>query len=417
MKAIAALFVCAGLALAQQATFYRSFTEVQQPLQLPANSYTWQPGEALWGSLVSGTLRLAGVTELARKVRTRPAPSVLAAYQGQKISFFWNNQWQEANVVNADIPLFLWDGRYVNSLPGTVAYPNPNGFGQKDSLEVIFDYRGQGNATLAYLTRGLTWGLRYSLEIGRADDGTASGELTGWAVLNNNLSQTFNFTRVDLVAGSVPLLEGGLSGPVAMASAPMARSSLGMEAAAPDAEYLGEASGVYRYRLAGAVRLEPGQTELPFLRTRLSPVFYWRYYSAFSGAAEMRFERGYRIEAPENLAGGMVTLRDGGLMVGQSSLADVGKGLEARLSLGQDPEGRAERKVETLSQGRYRVTLTLRNPRTYPIEFEIAESFDSRGVLDFPNATRTPEGYRLRLTLRPGEVKALTYALTLPTTR
>lgn len=413
MKAIAAFLVCAGLAVAQQATFYRGFSEVQQPLQLPANSYTWQPGEALWGSLVSGTLRLIGVNETTRQVRTQSAPPILAAYQGQKVSFFWNNQWQEATVVNAEIPLFMWDNRYLSSLPGPIAYPNPAGFGQKDRLEVLFGYRGQGSATLAYLTRGLSWGLRYSLEVGRSEDGTATGELTGWAVLNNSLSQTFNFSRVDLVAGSVPLLEGGLAAPVPMA-APMARSSLSMDAAV-GAEYLGESSGVYRYRLAGAVQLEPGQTELPFLKTRLTPVFYWRYNGSFSGSSELRFERGYRIEAPDNLAGGIVTLRDGGVMVGQSSLGDVGKGLEARLSLGQDPEGRAERKVETLSQGRYRVTLTLRNPKTYPVEFEIGENFDSRGVLDFPNATRTPEGYRLRLTLRPGEVKVLTYALTLPT--
>lgn len=414
-KWVLALMLGLGSAWAQQTTLYRGFAEVQQPINLPNGAWVWQPGTNLWNSLVAGTLRLQGVSELSRQVQTKAAPAVLSAYVGKKIAFFWEGKWNEATVVDAGLPLFLFEGRYLSSLPGVVTYPDPSGFGKTPELSITFRYQGQGAATLGYLTRGLSWSLRYSLDIARNPDGSPVGELVGWATLNNGLEQTLNLGRIELVAGSVPLLEGGLA--QAQAQAPLQRSFMTADtaAAAPSAEFVGEASGVYRYRLPGEWVLESGSTEVPFLRSRIAPVFYWRYSAGFSGASEMRFERGYRFEAPENLAGGLVSLRDGGVFVGQSSFSDLGKGNEARLSLGADPDGRADRRVENLGQGRYRVTMTLRNPKTYPIEVEISEAFDSRSTLDFPSATRTPEGYRLRIALRPGEVRALSYAVTIPT--
>lgn len=378
-----------------EATLYLGFAEVKTPVTLPAGEWTWQPGKALFETLVPGTLKLIGVTERSRRIITEEAPNPLAAYKGKTLSFYWEGKWREAVVVDPDRPLFQFQGRYLTSLPGLVAYPDPSGF-QSPRLEVIFRYQGQGPATLDYLTRGLSWGLRYTLE---------GGDLTGWASLQNGLGTPQRFRQVELVAGAVPLLEGGLAVPKARSMA--AEAGFG-------AEFAGEAGGTFRYRLPGEVTLEPGLTELPFVRTQVQPTYTWTYAGGFSTASQIRFQRGYRFTAPENLAAGIVSIRDGGVFVGQAGLSDTAKGSPVRLSLGPDPDGQAERRLEQLGQNSFRVTTVVKNPKTYPLEVEISEFFPRPFTLEGPGLERTPEGYRVRFNLAPGQSRTLVYTVTLP---
>ncbi|MER3489306.1 MAG: hypothetical protein C4328_05305 [Meiothermus sp.] len=378
-----------------EATLYRGFAEVKAPVTLPAGEWTWQPGKALFETLVPGTLKLIGVTEQSRRIIAGEAPNPLAAYKGRAISFYWEGRWREAVVVDPDRPLFQFEGRYLTSLPGLVAYPDPSGF-QSPRLEVIFRYQGQGPATLGYLTRGLSWGLRYTLE---------GNGLTGWASLQNGLGTPQRFRQVELVAGAVPLLEGGLAVPKARSMA--ADAGFGVE-------FAGEAGGAFRYRLPGEVTLEPGLTELPFIRTQVQPTYTWAYAGGFSAASEIRFQRGYRFTAPENLAAGIVSIRDGGVFVGQAGLSDTAKGNPVRLPLGPDPDGQAERRLEQLGQNSFRVTTVVKNPKTYPLEVEISEFFPRPFTLEGPGLERTPEGYRVRFNLAPGQSRTLVYTVTLP---
>lgn len=392
-----------GAVQAQEATFYRGFAEVRTPVTLPAGEWTWQPGETLFETLVPGTLKLIGVTEQSRRIISRDAPNPLAAYKGKTISFYWEGKWREAVVVDPDKPLFQFEGRYLTSLPGLVAYPDPSGF-QNPRLDVIFRYQGQGSATLGYLSRGLSWRLRYTLE---------SNDLTGWASLQNGLGIAQRFRQVELVAGAVPLLEGGIAVPKAVpAPAPEARSMAADEGLG--AEFAGEAGGTFRYRLPGEVNLEPGLTELPFIRTQVQPTYTWTYAGGFNTGSEIRFQRGYRFAAPENLAAGVVSIRDQGVFVGQAALSDTAKGNPVRLSLGPDPDGKAERKLEQLAQNSFRVTTTVKNPKTYPLEVEISEFFPRPFTLEGAGLEKTPEGYRVRFSLNPGQSRTLTYTVTLP---
>lgn len=396
-----ALVAVFGLAKAQEAVVYRGFAELKQPQTLPAGQWVWDPGETLFQSLVSGTLRLIGMTEQSRLVSVEAPKSPLAAYVGKKVQFYWEGQWREATVVSAERNLFLYEGRYLTGLPGVMAFPDPSGFSNPPGPKVSFRYQGSGAATLVYLTRGITWNLRYTLE---------DGQLYGWATLSNSLGRAVRLGKTELAAGSVPLLEGSLDVP---AAAP--KAELNMRSAAMDegVQFAGEAGGVYRYTLPGDITLEPGLTDLPFIQSKVTPVFTWRYQGGFNTASELRFIRGYRFSAPENMAAGVVNIRDQGLFVGQAGASDTAKGNEVNLTLGPDPEGRAERKLEQLAKNRYKVTTAVKNSKNYPVEVELYEVFPQPFTLEMDGAEKLPEGYRLKFGLKPGESRTVVYTVTL----
>lgn len=398
---LATLLPILGICAAQEATVYRAFAELRQPVTLPGGSWTWEPSQAVLQSLIAGTLELSGVEESSRLVEVLPQSNPLSAYRGKKVQFYWEGRWREATVIDPDRPIFEFEGRYLTALPGFIAYPDPVGLRPGPAARVTFRYQGGGPATLSYLSRGLGWKLYYTLE---------GSKLTGWAALENRLGQVLEFKQLELVAGSVPLLEGGFEPPLPSAQALEFRAAPGKAAA----EFIGEAGGTYRYRLPGALTLPPGQTELPFLQVGVQPTYTWRWQSGFTSASEISFERGYRFAAPENLAGGLVSLRDQGVFVGQAFLPETPKGAPVALALGPDPEGKAARKVEVLAQNRFRVSTTVKNPKKYSLEVEMLESFPQPFTLEITGAERTPEGYRARFTLAPGASRTLTYTLTLP---
>jgi hypothetical protein len=392
-----------GVVEAQEAVIYRGFAELRQPQTLPQNEWVWEPGEALFQSLVPGSLRLIGVTEQSRRVQVAAQQNPLVAYVGKEVQFYWEGQWRRATLVSAERNLYLYEGRYLVGLPGTVAYPDPSGFSSVPGPKVVFRYQGGGAGTLAYLTRGLSWSLRYTLE---------DGELTGWATLSNRLGLPLRLGRTELVAGSVPLLEGDFNVPATRPEARMLQAAPAMADAA-EAEFVGEAAGTYRYLLPGEVTLEPGLTELPFIRTRVQPAYLWRLQTGFSTERELAFVRGFRFAAPENLAAGVVSIREQGVFVGQADTGDTAKGNNVTLMLGPDPEGRATRQVEQQARNRFRVTTRVRNPKSYPVEVEIQEVMPQPFTLEGEGLERTPEGYRIRFTLAPGQSRSYTYTLTL----
>ncbi len=394
--------VLMGLAQAQESVIYRGFAEIRELQSLPQEEWTWEPGETLFQSLVPGTLRLVGVTEQSRRVQVTSQQNPLAAYVGKEVQFYWEGQWRKATLVSAERNLYLYEGRYLVGLPGTVAYPDPSGF-NTTGPRVIFRYQGAGAATLAYLTRGLTWSLRYTMD---------DGELVGWATLTNALGRPVRLGKTELVAGSVPLLEGGFNVP---APRPETRMLQAAPAAmdASEAEFVGEAAGTYRYRLPGELVLGPGLTELPFIRTRVQATYLWRSQMGFSTERELAFVRGLRFAAPENLAAGVVSIREQGVFVGQASTSDTAKGHIVTLMLGPDPEGRATRQVEQQARNRFRVTTSIRNPKSYTVEVEIQELMPQPFTLEGEGLERIPQGYRLRLTLAPNQTRTYTYTLTL----
>ncbi len=276
---------------------------------------------------------------------------------------------------------------------------------------ITFYYEGSGEAQLAYLTRGLSYSIYYDLDVD-------SGSLVGWARVNNRLEQPLSFDHLTFVAGEVPLEVGGH--PI-MSKAARAYDKMALEAPvpAPEPVYAGSGGGVFRYELADPPVFEPGLTEIPFVRGRTEPVFTWKYSGGFVRSSWLEFQRGYTFMAPAALAGGLVNLRDGGVLLGQTYMSEHPKGEKVQLWLGRDPEGRAERRFEVLKDERkekaYRVTTSIRNPRSEPVRVEISERFNAREVvLKLPDgAVRTPQGYSIEFTLAPGESREFMYTATL----
>jgi hypothetical protein len=165
------------------------------------------------------------------------------------------------------------------------------------------------------------------------------------------------------------------------------------------------------------------------MRARVQPVYLWRLQTGFSTERELAFVRGFRFVAPENLAAGVVSIREQGVFVGQAGTSDTAKGNNVTLMLGPDPEGRATRQVEQQARNRFRVTTSVRNPKSYPIEVEIQEMMPQPFTLEVLDSAsgqtanaavqpgegleRTPEGYRIRFTLAPGQSRSYVYTLTL----
>ncbi|WP_457628995.1 hypothetical protein [Oceanithermus sp.] len=341
------LVLVVGLTSSQEAFIYPGFAEVHEPVRLSGGSWTWFPEADLAGSLVDGTVRLLGVDELRR---------------------VWRNG------------------------------------------AVTFYYRGSGDAQLAYLTRNLTYGLHYELDVD-------TGALVGWAKVRNGLGRPLTITRLTFVAGEVPLRSG--SAPTMEKSARALALDVAASDAAPAPVYVGSGGGVYRYVLENPPVLEPGVNELPFLRASVQPVYTWRYQGGFARGDRLAFLRGYTFEAPARLAGGVVNLRDAGVFLGQAGLQNSAMGARVQLWLGADPEGRAERRIEVLKDEReekaYRVSTAVRNPRDVPVRVEVEEYFNAREVeLKLPaSAERTPQGYRWMVVLQPGEARTFAYTVTL----
>lgn len=438
---IAAFVGSIGFGMAQEAIIYNRFAELRQPVTLPANTWTWKPSVNLYRSLVPGSLQLLGVVEQSRSINvlestntyyepgsvqvqsSQPSrysdrlTAVYQAYEGKEIEFLSeaDNQWHKITIVDGKMGLFLYEGQYTIFLPARMLrFPDGSGFEllksqdqqgaqeERRRPQVTFNYQGSGQKILSYLTRGITWKLRYTLE---------NNELIGWANVQNSLGEAQTLNNVDLVAGGVEEVENG-SGQVVRPTALSLPRIPGLQS--NSASFVSETAGTYRYRLPGKVVLQPGQTELPFARVRVQSTYSWRYEGQFSPKTELAFQRGFQFKAVIPLAGGSVNMRQGGIFVGQSSFADTPPNRPVILSLGRDPDGRATRRSETLGPNKFRITTSVENDKTYPVAVDIAELFDNGTRLEISGAERTANSYRLRFTLNPNQTRSYAFIVSFP---
>lgn len=273
---------------------------------------------------------------------------------------------------------------------------------------VVFHVANDGTARLSYLTRSLGGSLSYHLDLD-------AGELVAWVRVQNSLTRPLVADEFWYVAGSVPLGEGG----VRPASAALwQKGQRAVEALAPEAEFVSATAGVFRYRYPERAELEPGITELAFKRGLVRPRLTWSYRGAFVRDRRLFFTRGYLFKAPWPVAAGSISLWSEGTFVGRVPVADTDEGDEVRLSLGPDPRGFAERRVEVLEENRdlarYRVSTAIKNRHREPVRVEIQETFSGREVvLKITGAERIPQGYRLKVDLAPGGEWTYVYEVTI----
>jgi hypothetical protein len=400
----------AGKASAADLTLYYNFSEVRDPVQLSGNRFTWTPASDLAGFIVPGSLALEydGVANLT----VLPASqNLLAAFEGKEVLVKRDGQTIKAKVLRADLGLFEANGSYFQGDVTSVTFPSLDGV--RFAPQYIWGITGSGgSSTLSYLTRGLSWGPRYSLVIEKD-----KADLNGWAEIRNQSGLEYRAPAVSLVAGQVNL-ESNYNPQANFENAPISRAS-----AADSLQATGEASGLQTFKYAQPVILPPrASTSVPFGNTKVSLDRTLEYVSGFNQSARIvtPLSRAYTLKADGDLPGGIVTVREDGRVVGQSRIGDTPKAEGAQLALGPDFDLRLTRIVQALERTKtsqkFRVTYSLTNTKTRSVNVRLKEILGNEFTLTaivLPNLKRSEDGFSASATLNPGTRLEASYNVSL----
>jgi hypothetical protein len=397
------LTLLAGISLfatatAADLTLYYNFSEVREPVQLSGNRFTWTPAADLAGFIVPGSLALEydGVANLT----VLPASqNLLAAFEGKEVLVKRDGQTIKAKVLRADLGLFEANGSYFQGDVSSVTFPSLDGV--RFAPQYIWGITGSGGSSvLSYLTRGLSWGPRYSLVIEKD-----KADLNGWAEIRNQSGLEYRAPSVSLVAGQVNL-ETNYNPQENFQVAPIAR------AATDSVQATGEASGLQTFKYAQPVILPPrASTSVPFGNTKVSLERTLEYVSGFNQSARIvtPLSRAYTLKADGDLPGGIVTVREDGRVVGQSRIGDTPKAEGAQLALGPDFDLRLTRTVQALERTKtsqkFRVTYSLTNTKARSVNVRLKEILGNDFTLTaivLPNVKRNEEGFTASANLNPG---------------
>jgi hypothetical protein len=401
MKKILALLAgvtMLGTASAADLTLYYNFSEVREPVQLSGNRFNWTPAADLAGFIVPGSLALEydGVANLT----VLPASqNLLAAFEGKEVLVKRDGQTIRAKVLRADLGLFEANGQFFQGDVSSVTFPSLDGV--RFAPQYVWGITGSGgSSTLSYLTRGLSWGPRYSLVIDKE-----KVDLDGWAEIRNQSGLEYRAPSVSLVAGQVNL-EANYAPQPNFQVAPIARS------AAESVQATGEASGLQTFKYAQSVILPArATTSVPFSNTKVTLERTLEYVSGFNQSARIvtPLSRAYTIKADGDLPGGIVTVREDGRVVGQARIGDTPKAEGAQLALGPDFDLRLTRTVQALERTKYsqkfRVTYSLTNTKTRSVNVRLKEFLGNEFTLTavvMPNLKRSEDGFSSSANLNPG---------------
>ena len=385
-------------ATAADLTLYYNFSEVRDPVQLSGNRFNWTPAADLAGFIVPGSLALEydGVANLTILPATQ---NLLAAFEGKEVLVKRDGQTIKAKVLRADLGLFEANGSYFQGDVSSVTFPSLDGV--RFAPQYVWGITGSGGpSTLSYLTRGLSWGPRYSLVIDKE-----KADLNGWAEIRNQSGLEYRAPSVSLVAGQVDL-EANYAPQVNFQAAPIARS------AAEGVQATGEASGLQTFKYAQPVILPArASTSVPFGITRVSLDRTLEYVAGFNQSARIitPLSRAYTLKADGDLPGGIVTVREDGRVVGQARIGDTPKAEGAQLALGPDFDLRLTRTVQLLERNKiaqkFRVTFSLTNTKSRSVNVRLKEILGNDFTLTsivMPNLKRNEEGFSASATLNPG---------------
>jgi len=402
-----------GTASAANLRIYPSFSEVRDPVTVQNGTVNIALPVSITQFLVPGSIDLEGV-ELVSGIQ-RLGATWLKTLEGQQVWLREGDKMTRVTLIRAeDLLIRDAEGRYRHVPYDALAFDQlpPRNPG---SPLVQFQYRVSGGprATLSYLTRGVTWGPRYTL---RAEGSSAN--LTGLAELRNASEVDYQVEKgAELYAGDVslnyegpmPYMQDALTSRGAAEAAPA-------PSAAPKIGNASELRGLRRYELSEAFTLPAQSTfTLPFLRPKISFERYGALNIPFTQAnTDGKLTRAYRIKADTFLPAGPITVRDEGRIVGQATVADTPAGEAQDFKLGLDPDLNYTRAVQVVKQDKngasYRVTLTLENRKARTVRAEVTEYFGGNVTVE-GQATRTPEGASVRVDVPAGAKVTRTYTI------
>ncbi len=393
-------------------TLYYNFGEVRDNVTLSGNQYDWSPPADLGQFLIPGSLELE-YPELFNQTLLPPSESLLKAFEGREVLLkIGDGQPVKAKVIRADIGLFEVNGQYLQASPSQVIYPSLDGVRFTPTYSWKFGGNG-GNATLTYLTRGLGWTPRYSLQI-KAE----AAQLTAWADVRNTSSLTYNAPEATLLAGQVEIVadDQGFARPQAAFATGAARAE------SDSVQATGELAGLQAFKYAKPIVLLPKTTtSLPFVNTKATLERTLVYNGGFNPNPRslIPLMRVYSIKTDSDLPGGVVTVREDGRVVGQAQIGDNPKAEKAELNLGADFDLRLTRSVQTLERtqksAKYKVSFSLQNTKTRAVNVRLSEIVGDNFVLEqvvLPGLKRTDNGFTSQVTLQPNQRLEASYVVT-----
>ncbi|MCP2013037.1 hypothetical protein L1280_000165 [Deinococcus sp. HSC-46F16] len=407
----AALAAALGTASAADLRIYPSFAEVREPVRATGTTLTVTLPEAAWAGLIPGTLDLDGLPFTSAVQRQEP--NWLASLEGKTVFLKREGEsTQPVTLIRArDLLVRDAQGRYLTARYEDLSFdvaPPVNPLSPTQTLTFTLPQAGAG--TLAYLTRGVTWAPRYTL---RASNQGA--QLSALADIRNGTDLAYDVKATELYAGDVEVRGQPVPFPQA-AFRNEAADTAGAVAAAPTINSQGELRGLYRYALSAPFTLPANSVvTLPFLTPKLTGFERYAglntYFTPQNTSGTL--SRFYRLKADERLPGGLITVREEGRLVGQTSIPETAQGAQIEFSLGNDPDVRYTRAVQTVSSERnaqgnpvkttYRVTYTFESSKDRAVRAEVTEIVGGRRiVIDSAPARQNQARAELRVDVPAG---------------
>nr|WP_246580677.1 hypothetical protein [Deinococcus aestuarii] len=387
-----------GTAGATDLRVYPAFSEVREAVIVPGKRLELPLAEGIWPGLLPGSLELRGLG-LTQLVQDR-GPGWLQRFEGQTVKLRENGQSQPVILVRvSDLTVRDTAGDYRQVRLDQLAFPTlPPEEPTTGPRRLVFEVAQPGPGVFSYLTRSVTWSPRFILSAAGSN-----ANLEALADIRNTATVPYTSRTTELFSGEVDLARG----PAGFGSAPtpvvtVISGTANTDTAATPTPTLSPAAslgGLYRYVLDRPLTLPAGGTvTLPFLKTRLTTFERFAVLNTYFSPQSSRgaLNRTYRLTADQPLPGGVLTVREEGRVVGQTTLVETEKGENVEFTLGRDPEVRYRRVVKVLEttgpgSGKYQVTYTFENSKDRPLRVEVTERVYGRVALRLNGVEKTGE--------------------------
>lgn len=374
---------------------YPEFSEVRTLVETSRSTLELSFSQGVWSFMVPDSLGLLSLPYSS--VTHAETPSWLADLEGQRVNVRLDPlaPLQGAVLMRASDLLVQDEHGYYRVREDQLVFREPPGERNQDQARsVTFRLKAAGEGLLTYLTRGLHWQPRYTLDA--VQEGTEA-TLNALADITNDTEGLHVPEMLELISGDVEMKLREDEDRPRMLYAMAAEAAPKREREGAELEELGELGGLYRYNVLNPPPLDARSTVsvafLPEVTVQLQREARLETVFLHVGAQRGNFDRGYTMTVTENLPGGRMTLREDGRIAGQHVLSETPAGQPVQFILGRDPDVSYIRSlrqigVERNPEGKgkvrrvsYEVIFTVKNSKNRPVEAVIRERHDDRVVM------------------------------------
>ncbi|CAF1494809.1 unnamed protein product [Rotaria sp. Silwood1] len=362
------LFCLIQSLFAVELSIYKSFTEIRQVCN-GIGQYTSRFKNADYGNVVDGSISWEG-TPLVRQEVYNTMQSLQDALVTVRRSTVCACETIQAKIVDPNSMLLqnLNTGAYFYADKDSIEYTSVRPSESETTLVLQFQTETtERKGTLSYLMKGITWKPSYDLMLTDNND----YKLRTYANIRNDQQQEYTVEKTHLLGGDVQLAadNSGVKPIFEAIVTPMNLRPIHMD---------GERSGMYSYSLNDKYTLRPSSSiRLPFIDIVAKYRFYYKALTSINtGVYQGVFERNYDITPDHFMPGGVITVRDNQVLVGQANLPDVPENYTETFSVGQDNDVRYMIKGNMTSKTDDNAPVSL---ETYEIDVHV-KNFKNKNV-------------------------------------